>query len=237
MPLTLAQMHALFNDNTAGDISAQDGRDVLQALWRRIYGVETNPGADDVYWDGDDNSSMTEVTVTGTHTIVENGGYLSVLFDDQDAGDINCLLKAVTISNGDTWQTDIRQLANSAHNFAGVVMTDGTTSAANVVMVGRYVPANILFAYHGTLTTLTTVGFELDTVDNFFGPQLWVGVELDASNSYKAWFSSDGIQRTQLAQAAVSKTMTPTHVGVAWSSYSGTADNRQATFGPLRKVT
>jgi hypothetical protein len=34
MPLTLAQMLALFPDNTAGDISAEDGRDVIEGLWR-----------------------------------------------------------------------------------------------------------------------------------------------------------------------------------------------------------
>src|SRR5690606_10699367 len=51
-----------------------------------------NADAADVVWDGSKAASMTTVTVTGTQTITEKQGVLSVLFSGQGTQDYNCLL-------------------------------------------------------------------------------------------------------------------------------------------------
>lgn len=238
MPLTLAQMHALFNDNTAGDISAQDGRDVLEALWRRIYGVEAAPGADDVYWDGDDSASMTEVTVSGSQTIVENGGYLSVNFSGQGAQDFNGILKAHTFSVGDSFAVETRLLSGAVaglQGHVGIAFTDGTTSGSNAVTSSiqqNQANAPTFVARHGTLAAMTTAASQTPSL---ILPAWWLRLTYTASNTFQVSISPDGISYTTLTHAATSKTMTPTHVGLVWSK-DATSGEGVGTFGPIRKL-
>jgi len=76
--LTLAQMHALLNDNGSGQISAQDVRDVVQALFERTDGTNPIPAlqfdtalgvanntAGHVHWDSTTNGLSMEVSATG----------------------------------------------------------------------------------------------------------------------------------------------------------------------------
>lgn len=57
MPLTLAQMHALFNDNTSGDISAADGRSVITGLYEADRG--TVPVNGDFAWVNQETATIT----------------------------------------------------------------------------------------------------------------------------------------------------------------------------------
>lgn len=238
MPLTLAQMHALFNDNTAGDISAEDGRDVIEALWLRIYGVESNPGANDIYWDGDDSSSMTTVTVTGSQTITENGGYLSVNFSGQGAQDFNALLKAHTFSIGDSFAAETRLLSGAASGLqghVGLVFTDGTTSGSNAMTSSiqqNQANAPTFVARHGTLTAMSTAASH---VPSLVVPGWWLRLTYTAANTFQVSISSDGISYTTLTHSSTSKTMTPTHVGLVWSK-DNTSGEGIGTFGPIRKL-
>lgn len=76
--LTLAQMLALLADNTSGQISAADMRDVVQALFERTDGTTAIPAlkfdtagvsagtAGHVYWNGTDNTLSLDVSATGS---------------------------------------------------------------------------------------------------------------------------------------------------------------------------
>src|SRR3990172_7689442 len=132
MPLTLAQIYALITEG--GGNPAADVRAALQALYHRQYEIGADPDTNDVYWDGDDAASGTTVTVTGSQTIIEEGGLLSVRFDGQAANDLNCLLFARTLAIGSRWRTTARTFTR-AHDFtmAALVMTDGVIGTSNSV--------------------------------------------------------------------------------------------------------
>src|SRR5690606_13056067 len=82
-----------------------------------------NADAADVVWDGSKAAAMTTVTVTGTQTITEKQGVLSVLFSGQGTQDYNCLLKAHTFVVGDSFAVPVRFHANGLA-AAGIIFTD-----------------------------------------------------------------------------------------------------------------
>jgi hypothetical protein len=238
MPLTLAQIYALITDGGAN--TAADVRAALQALYHRQYGIGADPDTNDVYWDGDDVASGTTVTVTGSQTIIEEGGLLSVRYDAQAANDLNCLLFARTLAIGSRWRTTARFFTRT-HDvaMAALVMTDGVTATSNAVAAIIYVTSTSLAeaaVWHGTLTALATEAWaatDLRTARAI--PHIGLEVEYVAANSFQGRFG-DGIQGSSWGQANVAKTMTPTHVGVAWSNWGTTGEESIDTFGPLRKI-
>lgn len=239
MPLTLAQMLALLPDNTAGDISAADMRDVVAAIARGQRAPHSVDDADDVWWESD-IGDFTTVTVTGTQTVTEKDGFLSVKYSGQSGGDHNGVLKAHTFSIGDSFATRIRLFGPAGQvSFGGLVFTDGTTSAANAIQVSGYVDAannTLVDTLHGTLTAMGSEGFSI-TARNAFPwlDGLYVRLTYTASNSFTAHFSPDGATWSVLGQSAVSKTITPTHFGVTWSKEGGSVES-VVSFGPICKL-
>ena len=240
----LAALQALLADNTAGDISAQDARDFLVSVFNRGGSMDPNDSIDsnDTLWDGNDASGMTTVTVTGTDTLTEGNGMLSVRFSGTSSSDINCLLKSHTFSTGDTFSVPIR-LFSREDNFtmAGIIMTDGTASTSNAIALLTYYQDSssdlIQEVRHGTLTNMGTAAAAIsDWPDRGMHiPWKHHRLEYDASNSFVWAVSPDGLSYTNWGNSAVSKTMTPTHVGVCWSKWGG-SDEAIATFGHLRKT-
>lgn len=236
MPLTIAQMLALLPDNTAGDIGADDVRDVTEALFDKV--VSRGAGADDINWDGSDVASMTTVTVTGTQTPTESDGLLSVAFSGQSAEDLNCLLTPVAVAIGDACLTSIRLLSptQGAAYTVGVVLTDGTAGTSNAVFYGWDTFTGIRVLHReGTLTNMAVSDWQIGAFP-LLNDRLWIRVEREATNTFRGWFSPDGISWTTTGKADASFTLTPTHAGICWSAY-GNADTAVATFGPLRFVT
>lgn len=81
MPLTLAQMHALLPDNTAGDIGADDMRDVVEAVTQRTFEREgvlpptsgwswVNQGTGAVTDVGDGRTVLTSSSAGGNNLIL-----------------------------------------------------------------------------------------------------------------------------------------------------------------------
>lgn len=241
MPLTLAQMLALLPDNTAGDISAADMRDVATGLWRAADPAST-PGddADGVNWDGNDVAAGTTVTVTGSQTITEGDGLVSVKFNSQSNNDVNAVLSAKTISTGDKWRGAVRLFArDEQYSIAGILLTDGTTSTSNAVFAS-IVSSDVtnpvrLQLRHGTLTNMATSPIDISDFGLIrFIPWLVFEIEYVASNSFTVRFG-DGLSFTNWGASAASVTMTPTHVGIGWTKFGGT-EEAIATYGPLIKV-
>lgn len=198
-----------------------------------------NSDAADVVWDGSQVAGMTQVTVTGSETLTEKTSVLSVLFSGQSGSDYNCLLASHTFSVGDSFAVPIRLYYGSAGiAVAGVIFTDGTTSAANAVAahLQKHNTENHTRTYtrHGTLTSMSTVSTQHNIrVEHM--PWMWMRLTYQASNTFRKELSPDGISWTTAGISDVSKTMTPTHFGVCWSveGQSGEAIN---TFGPILKV-
>jgi hypothetical protein len=195
--------------------------------------------AADVVWDGTKAAGMTTVTVTGSQTLTEKTNVLSALYSGQSASDYNCLLKAHTFSVGDSWAVPVRLLGgNVSVTVSGIIFTDGTTSAANAVAAHLQNHATEaqtrVYTRHGTLTAMTSASAQHNQMGNEL-PWLWLRLTYQASNTFRKEISPDGISWTTVGVADVSKTMTPTHVGVCWSVEGNTGESI-ATFGPILKV-
>lgn len=240
MPLTLAQIQALHNDNTTGDISAADGRAISAALFRVADpGLTPGENADDVNWDGNDVASGTTLAISGTETLVEQNGLLSSKFSGQSANDLGGVLFARTISIGDRWRMPVRSFhPNNSFTFTGICMSDGTAGTSNAFFAGMYAdsaPLNIYAMWHGTLTNINTNGGELtSSLASRVMPWLYIELEYVAANSFLLRGSADGLQFIPLSLTAQAKTMTPTHVGPVWSVW-GSAHTAVSTYGPLTK--
>jgi len=215
---------------------------------RNIIGYPVTVGADDVVWAGSDYSTdFTQVTVTGTQTVTERDGLLSVKFSGQTAGDWNCALKAHTFSVGDTFMVPLRLFGltptGGGSQSAGIIFTDGTSSGSNMVagvnLTSSGDPEGLLVGYHGTLTAGTSAPWVAnDSMAGWAWPQIFIRLEYDAANTFILAFSPDGITFEDFGEASISKTMTPTHLGVAWQmSATHAGDNIAiATFGPIDKI-
>lgn len=235
---TFAEMNTLLADNTSGDIAAVDMRDVIKGLWRRQIAPYTNDDAADVYWESN-SGDFTTVTVTGSQTITEREGFLSVLFAGQAGADVNAFLKARTFSIGDAFATRIRigGLINN-HNMTGICFTDGTASTSNVALALAYYgdSSNKISAWHGTLTNLATNVNLFDSQQlQPYNDGIYAKLIYSAADTFEVQWSWDGVSFSNLAGTTFAKTMTPTHVGVCWSKWGG-ADDGLASFGPICKL-
>lgn len=240
MPLTLAAMLALFNDNTSGDISAADGRDVISSLWRIADpALVRGEDADDVNWDGNDVAAGTTLTVTGSQTITEGDGMVSVNYTGQSANDLNAVIFARTISVGDKWRVPTRLLASNADtNFSmiGVVFADGTasTSAISGGMFYIQAAADHMEPIDGTFgSVVLPQSITFTPYLQGFGPWVWFEIEYVSSNTFRTRLSLDGLSFLDMGTTEAT-TLTPTHVAIVWSKW-GTAGTAIATFGPLTK--
>lgn len=227
--------------DAANKIEAQLGIYNYRALWRSPI---VTPNAADIIWSGSTLGSLTQVLITGTQTITEAEGMLGVAFQDQSANDFNCVLKAHTFSIGDTFAFPVRisswNATPDSYNMAALVFTDGTTSASNCVVTEMAVFGSSPFSFRemrtGTLTAASTSSNAVNYLLQAISQPIWLRLQYSAADTFIGAWGSDGIIFPQVS-GNVSKTMTPTHFGVAWSSFGGTNDNdKQVTFGPVHKV-
>lgn len=239
MPLTLSQMLALLPDNVTGNISAQDLRDVVTATIRGERAPYSVDDADDVWWESD-IGDFTKVEPTGTATATEGDGFLSVLFSGTSSDDFTCWLKPVTFATGDEWVVPVKVFGINNHNMAGICFTDGITTGSNIVAFVGYVSSTDnqtrVHAFHGTITSAGTAVTMLDSNGQLQrSDAFYLKLAYPTSNTFRHWLSPDGISFSRLGAADISKTMTPTHVGVCVSKFGGASDGI-ANFGPLCKV-
>lgn len=201
--------------------------------------------ATNFYWDGNDLAGFTEVDITGTTVWTEAQNLVSVVVAGMTAEDANCVLIAKTFATGDTWQVPVLGVlghtAGTVAIRAGIIFTDGTVAASNCVgghfqcATSGAAPSALLVGRHGTLTNMNTAPWVSD--DEMASPQLFLGyvrLKYQAANTFRLWFSPDGVSWTTLGESDISKTMTPTHVGLF--VHATESDETIVTFGPLRKV-
>lgn len=234
MPLSLAAIDALLADNGAGDISEGDMRSVVRAIHRKNVGPYSLDDAADVWWEGD-VAGMTEVTVTGSQTLTEKDGFLSVNTIGQTAADMNCLLKAHTFSVGDSFVARLG-LGGGSQSQACVIFTNGTSSSSSMMYGGIASDGGATKMWQASGTLTSWAGNFNDTYNNYGGMTAGLCVKLVyvATNSWRAWYSPDGVSWFA-PFVAVSFTLAPTHVGVGWMT-TVASPGAVATFGPLCKV-
>lgn len=234
MPLTLAQMHALIADG--GNNTAEDVRDVIEALWKQMHAPWSLDNDDDVWWQGD-LGDFTEVNPSGNLTPTEGDGFLSVFFEGQSNTHLSALLKARTFVVGDSWSVAVDILGNSNnHNMAGLVFTDGVVAGSNCVAAFPYNGDGSYKAsiWHGTLNNLNTNVLVADGMQDL--PfRAHIRIDYVSANTWQAFFSPDGVTWTGMTSTSFSKTMTPTHFGLCLSRWNS-APGGVARFSPIIKL-
>lgn len=239
--LTLTQMLNSIPDGGAN--TAADMRAIIEDLIKsKIWAPYSIDHAEDIWWQGD-FAGLTEIEPTGTSVGTEHDGSLSVLFSGQAANDLTCYVKARTFSIGDTFATRIRSLGSvdSNHTMAALCFTDGTATTSNIVAFIAYLSLTDNVArintFHGTVTAVSTavIMFDIDTQLMPWQDGIYLRLRYSAANTFQMAASPDGRIWSAFGALDISKTMTPTHFGVAVSKWGGTGDGI-ANFGPVCRL-
>lgn len=181
------------------------------------------------YDDFFDNGSVggTTVTSSGAQTLTEQYDILSVkVTTAQTAGWANCQLQAATPTAGASVYIETAfQLHQRSGGVAhmGVCMTDGTAAGSNIALAGWYYSSsNTLFNYqtHGTINNYGGAGSGLQ-FDTTNPDVLYARLYYSASNTFYGEWSPDGVSWSRWGLSDLSKTMTPSHIGVYWQHTSG----------------
>jgi hypothetical protein len=182
---------------------------------------------DDEFNDGSINGSWGRVDNSGHDgyvTWTESGDSLSLLLGNtaDAAAELHAYLKSYAMSIGDYIQCHIVGGGKSQdYPLAGLIITDGNTYGAG---------AQAFFPYFQTngapydLSPSEWSGFNnrvafTDNNSSYFGTACHLRLKYDASNSFKYYHSPDGISWTLIGTRSI--TLTPTHIGVAGSTYGG----------------
>lgn len=202
---------------------------------RMIWGTDAEAdgaAGSDEFGDGS-FSGWTIVEDTSPNvTIVEASDMLSIRHPGGDAsGELHGVVKAHTFSVGDYVETCIAGMAGLQQNYwiAGVVLADGSTYGAGnqELFYWSSLENNYYFSDHTNWNTpgISSIGAPNDRA----AWRYYLRLEYDASNSFKAWVSPDGISWVQIGSAH-SNTLTPTHGGVIVTSWSGPTIGQVFTF-------
>lgn len=240
--------HLLKWKNSAGTVTTvATGTSASVPGWMSWFTGTTT--ATDIYWDGNDLASFTTQTVTGSATWAENGGAVQVLATNQTADDVSAELIAQTISIGDSWVVAVNTMfiqndstnAASGSRFLGILMTDGTATTSNAVcghiqIDNAATQLGLLVGRTGTLTNVNTAApWVSNNQITGMGGWLFVKLKYSAANTFQLSFGPSPYQLSAMGEADISKTMTPSHVGIFVSNTSANGI-ALGMFGPMKKV-
>jgi hypothetical protein len=206
----------------------------VDAITDRPYGAY-----DDEFMDNTTDTVWEEVTPSGTAVWTEYGGLMSCRFGSQDSNDCAGLIRTIGAWAPPIYiHTAVRTMSmNTNYHMAGLLFSDGNTTSSNVVWVMPYTDSTnyyeTLSLRSGTFANISTSAY---TVSARTGGHGWMHQRLDwvNSNTWKAWYSPDGISWHSAGQVNQSITMTPTHFGVGVSSWGDTSVARIASFEFVR---
>lgn len=196
---------------------------------------------DDEFDDGVLDPAWTTLTVTGGQTIAERDSRLSVaITSGQSSADLNALLKPVTLGVGDIYETHtvaVGDTGGSDYVMHGIVMSDGVVSTSNIASCFAYTVSGSSYrTVRLSPGTFTSVGTSSEySVNIILNMGIWLRLEYVSANTFRGYGSIDGVSWHAMA-STVTSTMTPTHVGIVWSTWGDTAVVRSASFEYIRKV-
>lgn len=200
---------------------------------------ETASADDDFFDDASLDAAWTTLTVSGGQTITELYDILSVkITSGIAASQVNAILREVSPSFGDTIETRLRPLVTASGSefaFGGLVWSDGVVAGSNAsaLMVHKDT-SHGTFNVVGRAGTFTAMGGVVgpNSRVNSSADYLYVRLEYDASNSFIAYVSHDGV--TWHTFGTLADTNTPTHVGVVWSNWGDAVDTRTLSYDYFR---
>lgn len=184
---------------------------------------------DDLEFDVDSLGSSTAVTPSGTAIYEVDGHVLACEFEDQAAGDLAARMWALTPTAFPvTIQTAMGFMPNAIDGneptFAGIVLSNGTSNTSNLISL-FLVGADILrvSARSGTFEDTNTLEGEEHVARGSFG-RIYLRLIWSAANTFKLQASPTGTEGswTDFGIGPMSEMLTPTHFGVAVSSWGET---------------
>ena len=202
--------------------------------------VTTRPHGsyDDEFMDASIDTDWTEVTPTGTATWTEANGVMSVLFDEQVASDCAGLIRTMGAWAPPIYlHTAVRVMGSrEIYLVAGPLFSDGITTTSNVVWQMPFRGASDLVTASLRSGTFTNVATTLYDASIHGGGAGLLHLRLDwvNTNTWRAWYSPDGVSWTDLGQGNDSTTMTPTHFGLGVSTWEVGVTPKVATFEFMR---
>lgn len=203
----------------------------------------TGGHTDDDDFSSDTSGSYTTITPTGTATWAVANHVATCTFTGQTANDICCFVKAMTLSDGQWWETSIRMITgvptSTRFSMAGLVVTDGTTTTSNALAAIYYVSnagAVAVDLWKGTVTNMAT-NINTFTLSNTMHPEtLRMRLTRTTSTSWNWSIGNlDGAQVSAFGTTGGDPGFTPTHAGLFVSSWGGT-QTAIASFDYIRHM-
>jgi hypothetical protein len=248
-PRTLSAILALLADNTAGDISAQDARDLVVSITSALNGSgfvpyyqpdaipNTAHANDDEFRDGSIGGSWTDwdpgsicTTTEGDHGIE----LLSVASSLAAAG----IHRAVPVSSDWTLTTKVSlQRDNAANSFAGIMIAEDLGSSPTT---GNLITLTVNYGGSGAQVEVNTWNDYLTYANSlalvtFAGQQSAYLRISKTSTTYRFCWSTTGSNWVQLYSTA-SLSITPVKVGLTLITDRGTTVRQDAMFRFWRQV-
>jgi len=234
-------------DDTAYDATSWNGdtthapsknavRDKIESLGSGLTADQADPygthhrlsgsSGDDDEFSSNTAGSYTEVDPTGSTTWVIANHVLSCIFSGQSSADYGAFLKAMTLADGEWFETRIKALAKDAnYTVVGIVVTDGTGNTSNAISAQILTSSGgavLLESYKGTLTNMSTVIVSTSLMRREAFAGIRIRLRRVSSSSFIAEVSTDGgAQWTSFGNAGGDPGFTPTHAGVFVSVYGG----------------
>lgn len=196
--------------------------------------VDGSPHVDDDEFDGDSLSedwtwvvptgvTQPDVTVEASALGVDLTGKTGIWTTDFAA-----ILKPITdFAVGSTWQLCHRSAAADQNGWlVALVLSDGVLETSNIVALAyEYTGGEGRWCrYAGTLTATTRNELRTAAV-GYQAERIWLRLAAEASNTWRAYGSSNGRRFTNYnlidSPHTWATTLTPTHAGVGFCWYTG----------------
>jgi len=227
---------ALIEDTSDGDAKKKvDVGDFLSgggSTWKDTAASSEGPGGtDDDEFDDSAITGWTALTVSGTATWTEDQDVLSVLFHSQSGGNSAAQLKAINGSPTAPIEiiTAVRGLTIQNHTVVGIVFTDGVVSGSKSLLVRCNFSNSTIAVESGTLGNIVQNVLSVQTMQQPIGTWMYLKNTWTAANTWQGEFSPDGVTWSDFGFGTDTFTMTPTHYGLAVTSFDGGSD-RIASF-------
>lgn len=175
----------------------------------------------------DDNlfAGWTKVIPSGTATEVESYSALNVTMTSQLANHCVGYLKSMgTLGVGAMIETAYRSNFNNANYLmSGPLFTDGTAVGSNCIWLMDFLTTGENHSFRaGTLNNVVTNHFDTAAATQPRGWS-WQRIHWVSANTWRAYWSADGIQWSDFTQGNKTTTLTPTHCGFGVSTWAGAA--------------
>lgn len=242
---TLTNPAATDNEDQSGrfhDVQHADANDAIEALEAKVgidgstvgtsldYKINYAPQYPDASASEDDNFS--DGTFSGwttteqqTLTVTESLGRASMKHPGGGgAGNFSCRLKAHTFATNDWCQAAVTWAgANQNYNMFGLVITNGTTWNTSNGTLWLCDPPQ------SSMRRQNSNGLNADTAAGTWGfnqnpglGEIHIRLRYEGSNTFRGYISPDGISWVDIS-GTWTYTLTPTHWGMALTTWGGTS--------------